>query len=88
MKRLPDGKRLLPGRFYRAWDHELWCCFKVTGSAKPHCQAACVRVSDSRVEDFYIDGRYDEAGKREHCLIEDISAFWERLQPNYDKQGK
>jgi hypothetical protein len=72
MAQLPTGEQLIPGGFYRSWDSELWCCFRVEGSAKPHHQAWCVRVSDGRVEYFYLDGRYDSDGKREHCLIERI----------------
>lgn len=72
MKKLPNNEKLIPGHFYRSWDGEAWCCFKVTGSAKPHHQAHCVRVSDARVEYFYLDGRYDSEGKREHCLVEKL----------------
>lgn len=72
MWKLPDGQKLTPGLFYRSVDGEAWCCFKVTGSAKLHHQAHCIRVSDARVEYFYLDGRYDADGKREHCLIEKL----------------
>lgn len=64
---------LQPGRFYRSRDGEKWCCFSRPGTA-PHCAAHCVRVRDGRVEYFFIDGRYDSAGSREHTLIEEVSA--------------
>jgi hypothetical protein len=63
---------LIPGKFYRSWDGHAWCCFKVDGNAAAHNKhnaAWCVRVEDGRVEYFYIDGRYDAAGKREHTLM-------------------
>lgn len=82
MRRLPDGKKLIPGRFYRSYCGELWCCFKVNGSAAEHCQAHCVQVDGHRVEYFYLDGRYDTKGEREHCLIEDMTEFWDSLKPN------
>lgn len=74
--------KLIPGHFYRSFDGQLWCCFKVDGSAKEHCQAQCIRTSDDLIEYFYLDGRYDEAGKREHTLIEDMTLFWDSLKPN------
>jgi len=61
---------LIPGKFYRSIDGHSWCCFRTNGSAPKHAQAHCVRVEDDRVEHFYLDGRYDEAGKREHTLLE------------------
>lgn len=51
-------------------NHEVWCCYRVDGSADPQNQAHCVRVSDGRIETFFLDGRYDSGGKREHTLIE------------------
>lgn len=63
------------GVFYRSYDGELWCCFK-TDSRKPeHCRASCVRASDGRVEHFYMDGRYDAEGKREHTLVDEVFEY-------------
>lgn len=82
---MSEKLKLIPGRFYRSYDQNIWCCYKVNGSAEEQAQAYCVRVRDSRLEYFYIDGRYDDKGKREHTLIEDMSTFWESLQPNQKK---
>jgi hypothetical protein len=62
---------LVAGKFYKSRDGELWCCFKVDMEAGKHCQARCIRIDDERVEYFYLDGRYDESGKREHTLVKE-----------------
>lgn len=74
---MADKKTVLalkPGKFYRARDGHIWCCFNVNRTQPAHAQAWCVRVDSAhrehRVEYFFLDGRYDEAGKREHTLIE------------------
>lgn len=61
--------RMFAGRFYRSKDGDIWCCFKVDPTRPEHCQASCIRVDDARVETFYADGRYDDAGQREHTLV-------------------
>jgi hypothetical protein len=63
---------LVPGHFYRSRNSEVWCCFSLDEKKQKHCQADCVRVSDHRVEYFYVDGRYDGAGQREHTLISEV----------------
>ena len=63
---------LRPGKFYQAKDGEIWCCYRVRDNAAEHCKADCIRVSDSRVEYFFLDGRYDSAGKREHTLVKEV----------------
>jgi len=63
--------RLKPGRFYVTKDGSRWCCFRVDERNAPHCQAFCIEVNTQRVEYFYIDGRYDDSGQREHTLIEE-----------------
>lgn len=82
MYKLPEGQQLIPGRFYRSFSGEIWCCFKVDGSA---LTAHCVNVSSHRVEYFYLDGRYDSKGVRSECLIEDMTTFWDSLRPNQVK---
>ena len=67
-----DVLQLVPGEFYRSKCDEVWCCYKVDLTAEKHCQAYCVNVEDDRVEYFFLDGRYDEAGIREHCLVEEV----------------
>jgi hypothetical protein len=64
--------KLKPGKFYVSRDGETWCCFRVNGERREHAEADCIRVSDCRVEYFYADGRYDEAGKREHTLTGEV----------------
>lgn len=76
MNKLPSGQYLLPGHFYRSYEGNLWCCFKIAGGADQHAQAYCVEVNSHRVEYFYLDGRYDKDGKRSECLIEDMTTFW------------
>jgi hypothetical protein len=61
--------KLEPGGFFQSRDGETWCCFKVDEKKPVHAQANCIRVADERVEYFFLDGRYDEAGKREHTLV-------------------
>lgn len=62
---------LEPGKFYISKNKEVWCCFNFLKENEEHCQAYCIRVLDHRVEYFYLDGRYDSDGKREHCLIKE-----------------
>lgn len=66
--------RLAAGSFYRSRDGEVWCCWRVRPNAfaEAHASADCIRVSDGRVEYFYLDGRYDSGGKREHTLVEEV----------------
>lgn len=61
---------LEPGQFYTSRDGHTWCCFKVNPHEPEHARAFCVRTSDHRVEYFYLDGRYDPKGAREHTLVE------------------
>lgn len=65
--------KLEPGKFYRAKNGAIWCCFRVDPivTGREHCHVKCVEIETSRVEYFYSDGRYDHAGKREHTLIEE-----------------
>lgn len=65
--------KLTPGRFYRAKNGDIWCCYRVRKNDPEHAAAWCVNTATSRIEYFYRDGRYDEAGKREHTLIEEVS---------------
>jgi hypothetical protein len=66
--------KLVPGKFYLSKDKYIWCCFKVDMARDEHCQAFCIRIVDERVEYFFLDGRYDHDGKREHCLIKEHDA--------------
>jgi hypothetical protein len=66
--------KLEPGKFYRSKCGETWCCFKTTILGEPQARAHCIRISDTRTEYFYEDGRYDSAGEREHTLVEEVSA--------------
>jgi hypothetical protein len=63
---------LRPGHFYRSRDGEIWCCFRVRTEQGSATQCDCVRVSDRRLEYFYIDGRYDIKGDREHTLVREV----------------
>lgn len=64
--------RLKPGTFYASRNGYVWCCFRVALGEPEQARAACIRVSDGRVETFYPDGRYDYSGKREHTLIREM----------------
>lgn len=64
--------KLQPGKFYKSRVNDTWCCFKVCPDFEKHCQAYCIRLADHAVEYFYIDGRYEETGKREHCLVKEV----------------
>lgn len=69
--------KLVPGRFYKARNGEIWCCYALDGDAPEHCRAWCIWVPSRgrpRVEYFYEDGRYDTEGKREHCLVQEVEA--------------
>jgi hypothetical protein len=61
--------RLKPGKFYSTKMGAIWCCFKIEYAAEPHCQAFCIEVATHRIEYFYLDGRYDSKGIREHTLV-------------------
>jgi hypothetical protein len=68
--------RLEPGKFYRAIDGRVWCCYAVAdpqmAEREPQAAAFCIPVhSRANVEPeyFYIDGRYDSDGKRSQTLI-------------------
>lgn len=63
--------KLQLGKFYRSRAGDIWCCYRVRPEQPEHAAADCVRVNDGRVEYFYLDGRYDSAGKREHTLIKE-----------------
>jgi hypothetical protein len=65
--------QLKPGCFYVSKDGSRWCCFRVDEQREKHCQASCIEVETQRVEYFYLDGRYDAAGSREHTLVEEIA---------------
>ena len=72
--------KLQPGHFYKARNGAIWCCFKAKPDAtsRTHDAAYCINVESGahhpRVEYYYLDGRYDEEGKREHTLIEEVDA--------------
>lgn len=79
IKERTKGKfTLTPGRFYRSYAHEVWCCFQVNLRAETHAQAWCICFDrpQSAAEYFFLDGRYDIAGKREHTLIEELPLGW------------
>lgn len=63
---------LRPGKFYRAKNGALWCCYRVDNEAPEHAKADCVAVNSGRTEYFFLDGRYDSGGTREHCLVEEV----------------
>lgn len=63
---------LRPGKFYRAKNGAVWCCYRVRQNAPEHAAADCVAVESGRVEYFFLDGRYDHTGTREHCLVEEV----------------
>lgn len=65
---------LTPGKFYRASNGAKWCCFRVDLLNKVHCQAWCINVTTHVIEYFFIDGRYDAFGLREHCLVEELTS--------------
>lgn len=65
--------KLKPGKFYQSRDGFVWCCFRMEpGRGAAHERAACVRVSDGRVECFYGDGRSDFAGTSSTTLVREM----------------
>ena len=66
---------LTPGKFYVSKNAEVWCCFNVLKDNEKHNQAYCIRIADHRVEYFYLDGRYDAFGNREHSLVEEFGVY-------------
>jgi hypothetical protein len=66
---------LTPGLFYKSKNNQLWCCFNVDMTKEIHAQADCIRLFDERIEYFYIDGKYDSEGKREHTLIKQVDYY-------------
>lgn len=65
--------RLKPGRFYVTEEGARWCCFRVDEKREKHCQAYCIEVATHRIEYFYLDGRYDSKGLREHTLVGEVA---------------
>jgi hypothetical protein len=63
--------RLQPGHFYLSKGGDIWCCYRLRKLAPEHAAADCINTMTSEVEYFYIDGRYDEAGQREHTLVKE-----------------
>ncbi len=63
---------LKAGKFYKDKANKVWCCFKVDTKFDICCQAFCVETETGRVEYFFLDGRYDADGLREHTLIEEL----------------
>jgi hypothetical protein len=72
------------GRFYVSRDRNVWCCYRLDLKKEEHCQAFCIRVSDARTEYFYLDGRYDAEGKREHSLVKRLFVNEEVTTPAVD----
>jgi hypothetical protein len=71
--RKDEGKlRLKSGHFYVDRGGYVWCCYQIDTQAPPEGQAECIRVDGSRKEYFYIDGRYDLKGEREHTLVREL----------------
>jgi hypothetical protein len=72
--RLVRGILLRPGRFYRARNGTVWCCFKIDLERSEDAQATCVLAGPHRpvVEFFFLDGRFDAAGEHDHALIEEV----------------
>jgi hypothetical protein len=76
--------KLGAGRFYVSRDRSLWCCYRIDLKREEHCQASCIRVRDARTEDFYLDGRYDAKGEREHSLIKRLLINSDITTPSHD----
>lgn len=77
----PVKLELRPGGFYKARNGAIWCCYRVDlqrdARGMAHSAAKCIDVATyvrPQVEYFYLDGRYDVEGKREHTLIEEVEA--------------
>jgi hypothetical protein len=79
--------KLQAGHFYKSRRGDVWCCYYVD----PRCeatqaQAYCVHAiatigfTDARTECFFLDGRYDSDGKREHTLIAECSPTGEPVR--------
>lgn len=60
------------GKLYRAKNGAIWLCYRID-KARAYQPACCILVDSGpvrpRVETFYLDGRYDDGGTREHCLV-------------------
>lgn len=65
--------RLKSGHFYVDRDGFTWCCFQIDTHNALDAQAYCIQLrGKSRVEYFYIDGRYDEKGERGQTLVREL----------------
>lgn len=56
----------------RRRDGSVWCCYRIDLKSPAHCRARCVEVEASRLEYYYLDGRYDTGGNRELCLVSEV----------------
>ncbi len=71
----PPKLKLQPGKFYKARNGDVWCCYRINSHPVHNGAVAnCVCVETSIVEYFFGDGRYDISGKREQTLIEEVDA--------------
>lgn len=69
--------KLKAGGFYKARNGAIWCCYRIDSNASAHAVAKCIAIATFTrpwTEYFYIDGRYDSEGKREHTLIAELDA--------------
>lgn len=74
-----SGVKMVEGHFYRSYDGNLWCCFKIDEMMK---QAKCVRQSDSVVASFDFNGtQLSPKFERGNTLMEDMTLYWESLCP-------
>lgn len=64
--------KLEVGKQYLSQDNRIWVCYRINVRNESHRRAFCVRQDDSRLEYFYLDGRYDDKGLREHCLVKEL----------------
>ena len=69
---LLNNKALTPGKFYKAKDGSVWCCFRVWSTDSEYAQADCVQIRTSQIECFFLDGRYDREGLHKLNLIQEV----------------
>jgi hypothetical protein len=48
---------LKSGHFYLDAENMVWCCFQIDTYEHTSEQAKCVRIKDSQLKDFAVDGK-------------------------------
>lgn len=74
---MPSVGKLQPvlGKFYRAQDGGVWCCFRAKPLVKAygtHTQSMCIRVTDHKINYFLDAKSFDDGEEIDDVFVEQI----------------